>query len=66
MILQYVSNTGIQYFVWVLQHTLVGWQKDQTVIYVRITRAEEAIKIWVGNSVPRSFKFFVNSRDATS
>ena len=23
MILQYVSNTGIQYFVWVLQHKLV-------------------------------------------
>ena len=22
MILQYVFNTGIQYFVWVLQHTL--------------------------------------------
>ena len=23
MILQYISNIGIQYFVWVLQHTLV-------------------------------------------
>ena len=23
MILQYVSNTGIRYFCWVLQHTLV-------------------------------------------
>ena len=23
MILQYVSNTGIQYFIWVLQHALV-------------------------------------------
>ena len=39
----------------------VGWQKDQTVIYVRITRAEEAIKIWVGNPVPTPYKFFVNS-----
>ena len=28
MIFQYVSNTGIQYFVWVLQHTLVKiWEK---------------------------------------
>ena len=26
MILQYVYNTGIQYFVWVLQHTLTGRQ----------------------------------------
>ena len=24
MILQYIYNTGIQYFVWVLQHTLLS------------------------------------------
>ena len=30
MILQYVSNTSIQYFVWVLQHTLNLWSvKDE-------------------------------------
>ena len=39
MILQYISNTGIQYFVWVLHHTLTAglWVPQHIGCILKIT-----------------------------